>query len=301
MIGLATSQSAESSLGTYIGHYNEKRTAIELSNTEKERPALMAEDIYRMVEQDESERMFVGDDEALYEVGGGEKESGFIKFEDIQNIIDKGEKSPIVGHTHPISVYNNVGYTDAELEQMKGENGLPAPMPSSLTDIMGSVDAMEHFDNQNVTIRDRVYDPTGVWEYKIDGNNLAVKLFLEFRQNFNKTIEASMTSVDEQVMEKSGLDLDRVHPLKRISVLKSNKDTRSLGEKLEKAGDEYFDNLSEETQKILEKFAELEVSCGDLARSKKIGLNQEEIRSLIDKYIEDSLAVGIQVTYVPRT
>lgn len=296
MIGLATSQSAESHLGTYIGHFHGKKTHVEILNKEKERPAMTLENIRRMIIQDESERMFVGTDKALYEVEGGEKESGLIKFEDIQNVIDKGEGSPIVGHTHPISVYDNIGYTHLELDEMRSKNESPTPMPPSLTDVMGSVNTTEHFSDQDITIRERVYDPTGIWEYKIQDDNPAIKLFLGFYQNLNKALEANITTADRQIMKKLGLD--HIHPAKRVAALKSNEDTRVLGEKIEEVSDEYLENISEGTWETLEKFAELEILAVRLAGAKKAGYDERRIKNIIDDYIQTAKGIGIQVSYI---
>ena len=295
MIGLATSQSAESRLGTYIGHYHGKETHIEALSKEKARPVITLENIRRMVIQDESERMFIGTDEALYEVGGGEKESGFIKFEDIQSVIDEGEQSPIVGHTHPISVYDNVGYTRSELDEMKRENILPTPMPPSLTDIMGSVDAAKHFDEQNVEIRERVYDPTGIWEYRVQTDNEAVGLLTEFQRNLSDNIEANLTDSDRQIMRKFGLE--SIHPSKRIAILKSSPETSAIGNKLEQVADSYIENLPEETKEKLQKFGEIEVLCADIAGVKRSGQNRQQIKNLIDNYVQIAKNIGVQVSY----
>lgn len=297
MIGLATSQAAESRLGTYIGHL--KETRIErIIDKDKERKPVTAQELRVMVMQDESERIFVGTDNGLYEVGGGEKESGFTKFEDIQRFVDEGEKDPVVAHTHPISVFDNAGYTTKELNEMRARGDSLVSMPPSITDIMGSVSSAEHFKDQDIEIRNRVYDPTGMWEYTLQQDNSAIELFKKFQHDLNERIEASLTDTDKQIMNKLGVN--KIHPAKRIAVLKTNQDTLAIGEKLEQTANQFMEELSEDTMETLSKFGELEYLCLNIAGAKKSGHNQKQTRELIKNYTETASSVGIQISYTPR-
>ena len=293
MMGLATSQFSENRSGTYIGHAHE--TKIERLEKNKEFKQIKIDDIQRMVLQDESERIFLGSGDKLYEVAGGQKESGFVEFKDIQHIIDQGEKSPIVGHTHPISVYDNAGYTAKDIGEMKKENNLPAPMPPSITDIMGSINTAKHFDDQGVEMRERVYDPTGMWEYRVQIANAAIELFDEFQRDLSNTVEANLTDSDRQIMKE--LELDSIHPVKRVAFLKSNPKTSVIGVKLEQAVDTCLENLPEEKQEVFQRFGEIEVLCVDIAGAKKSGYDYQQIQNLIGDYIQTARAIGVQVSY----
>jgi hypothetical protein len=291
MIGLANSQGVE---GQYIGHYREVSIA-EPSKDKGERKILSSKDIHGMVLHDHSERMFLGDDHGLYEVDGGEKESGLITFDDIQGLIDRGENSPILGHTHPMSAYDNIGYSAEEINEMRSENAVPAPMPPSMTDIIGTIDTLDYFNGQNIKIRGRVYDPTGMWEYKIDPNNHAVRLFIEFKSKLNANIEDALTEEERKVMEEFGIN--KIHPAKRIEVLKSDPRTINIGRKLEMAASNYFESLSEESKANLEKFAQLEIIVSGLAEAQKLD-KQDRTQQLIQNYIRAGSDIGVQVVYV---
>ena len=295
MIGLATSQAAENRLGTYIGHL--KETPIESVDKDREKRVVTTEEIRTMVLRDESERMFVGTNGGLYEVGGGEKESGFTKFEDIQRFIDEGEDTPIVAHTHPISVFDNAGYTTEELNEMRARRDSLVSMPPSITDVMGSVSAAEHFKDQEVEIRNRVYDPAGMWEYTVRQDNSAIGQFKKFQYDLAERIEAALTDTDKETMKKFGVG--KVHPAKRIAVLKANQDTLAIGEKLEQTANQFLEELTEDTKETLGKFAELEYLCLNIAGAKRSGHDQEQIRGLIKNYTETAASVGIQVSYTP--
>ncbi|HEY4474464.1 MAG TPA: hypothetical protein VJC06_00885 [Candidatus Paceibacterota bacterium] len=285
----------ESSLGTYIGHI--KETPIERIDKEKEKRPVTLEQIKIMIAQDESERMFVGSNSGLFEMGGGEKESGFIKFEDIQHFIDENEKSPVVAHTHPIAVFDNAGYTPEELNKMRTERNFLAPMPPSITDIMGSVSTVEHFKDQDVEIRNKVYDPTGMWEYTLQQDNSAIELFKKFQHDLSERTEASLTDTDKQIMEEHGIN--KAHPAKRVSILKANPSTRVIGEKLEQTANQFIDELTEDTKEALSKFGKLEYFCLDIAGAKRAGHDQEQTKKLIRNYIETAASIGIQVSYTP--
>ena len=251
-----------------------------------------------MVTQNESERMFVGTDSGLYEVSGGEKESGFTKFEDIQRFIDEGEDAPVVAHTHPISVFDNAGYTTEVLNEMRARGDSLVSMPPSITDVIGSVSAAEHFKDQEIEIRNRVYDPSGMWEYTLQQDNSAIKLFKKFQHDLNERIETSLTDADKQIMKKFGID--KIHPAKRIAVLKTNPDTLAIGEKLEQTGNQFWEELTEDTMETLGKFGELEYLCLDIAGAQRAGRNREQTSELIKKYMETAASIGIQVSYAPR-
>ena len=295
MIGLATSQAAESRLGTYIGHI--KETPIERIDEEKEKRPLTLEQIKIMVVHDESERMFVGSNDGLYEMGGGEKESGFIKFEDIQHFVDENEKSPVVAHTHPIAVFDNAGYTSEELNKMRMKRDSLAPMPPSITDIMGSISTVEHFKDQNIEIRNRVYDPTGMWEYTLQQDNSAIELIKKFQHDLSERIEASLTDIDEKIMKE--YKINKAHPAKRIAILKANSVTQAIGEKLEQTANKFIDELAEDTKETLSKFGKLEYLCLDIAGAKRLGYDQEQLQEFIRRYIETAAGIGIQVSYTP--
>jgi hypothetical protein len=297
MMGFAATQSSASEKPTdiYSGH---PETKIEALKANSELKKISLEDIQNMITHDEFERMLLGNTDALYEAGNGYEESGHIKFEDIQKVIDQGEKSPIIGHTHPLSVYNNVGYTSEDIEAMRREASLRAPMPPSITDIMGSINTDTHFNPQGVEIREQVYDPTGTWEYSIQTSNSSIQIFNQFQVDFLENINTSLSESDHELLKAS--NLKDQHPGKIIAVLKSNAETSLLGNKIEATATSYLDNLPEEQGEVLSKLEELEILGSEIASSKKSEKTSEEVRILLNTYMELAQDIGIQISYEPH-
>lgn len=297
MMGLATSQISEDRLRSYIGHHRET-AIIEQIEIDKKGP-LTVNDIKNIIIKGETEYIFLGTAGDMYEAGEGYKENGFIELDQIQNIIDSKRGSPILGHTHPLSVYDNVGYSPKDIEKMRlSESELPAPMPPSFTDFIGSTMTENHFHNQGIVIKQRVYDPTGTWEYEIETANPATRLLLDFQKNLSQYIDSNLAESDMKIIK--GLGLHKTHPSKLTTALKSNPSTATIGDKIDKLADGYMTGLSESELEILEKLAELEILCTGIAGSKKAGLDKGRVQEMIRDFIQLGQELGIKISYSPE-
>ncbi len=294
MMGFAATQSSASEKPTNI-YPSHTETILELPQVNQESRKIILEDIQKMIVHDEFERMFLGTEKNLYQAGSGHDESGYISFDDIQKIIDQGEKSPIVAHTHPLSVYDNVGYDSKDIDAMRKEGHAPAPMPPSIVDIMSSIDTDAYFDPQDVEVREQVYDPTGTWEYTVQTDNPSIQLFSQFQTGFQENLYAALTEKDHDLLQKSNLE-DK-HPAKIIAILKASPTTSEIGNKLETTATTYLENLPENQQDVLTKLAEMEILGSEIASAKKTGKTDEQIKLLIDTYIQNAREIGVLVSY----
>jgi len=295
MMGFAVSSNhVEDSYRAYIGHSSDKN--IENIDDYPEESGL--EKIKLMVMEDDFERILLGKgSDNKFIVKKGNKDSCFFEFEDIQKIIDEGERNPTIAHTHPISVYDNVGYTEKEIESMRGNGQSPAPMPPSITDIIGGVGSDEYFDTQGVNLRQKVFDPTGTWEYEYKNNNPNIEKFKIFQEEIIKTLEESITEEDRKILEKYEIILENTHPLKRIIILSSMPETRHIAEKMNKSIEEYQNKISKELIDPLKKVRDIEFYGTEISTIRNPEENQGKIEDLIDQYIKSAAELGFEVRY----
>lgn len=294
MLGVATAQGAEGAQAAYIGHVKDGVTTE--AQAKAEAMPLSVAEIRNMVRYDTAERMMLGTDAGLREVRGSEGEWGEVSFADIQELVDSGERSPIFGHTHPLSVYTNVGYSEARLDELRASGEAPGPMAPSFTDIIGLAAAEEHFDDA-ITLRGRAYDPTGVWEYSVDEDHEAIRELKNFREGLEKRFAKALNDQEREFVRVSGVG--GLHPAKRIVALSLMPGGERIAEKFEKTLERYAESLSKTTLTVLAQSTNVEHLSTQLAAARLKNASPEEIQRLVQNYISTAASLGVSVTYTP--
>ncbi|WKZ27255.1 MAG: hypothetical protein QY311_00655 [Candidatus Paceibacterota bacterium] len=297
MLGVATAQGAESAESkAYTGHAHEESSAETTTHSERASADVVTEaQIRTMLRYDMGERMFLGTETKLTRVAEGRGEWGGVSFSTIQELMDRGEGVPVIGHTHPLSVYRNVGYSTEEIETLRARGEAPAPMPPSFTDIIGAIDAAEHFRESDTAIRGRVYDPTGMWEYSVDEEHTAVRTFLRFREGLERAVNDALTAEEHAQMREWGIQ--DAHPAKRIEQVRKKVNGVPIAAKMQMAMMRFTASLPERTLRVVERFASLETLSVQLASAKRNAADSKQIARAIDTYITSCERLGISISY----
>ncbi|MEK7514877.1 MAG: hypothetical protein AAB608_00650 [Patescibacteria group bacterium] len=295
MLGVATAQGAESAPVAYAGHTHEEPSA-EATNIERTHEGALTEaQIRTMLRYDVGERVFLGTEKGTARIAEGRGEWIGASATAIRELLDRGEGAPIIGHTHPLSIYRNVGYTAEDLETLRARGETPGPMPPSFTDVLGAINTAEHFSESEVAILSRAYDPTGVWEYSIDEDHVAVRTFLRFRDGLERAVNDALTTDEHAQMRE--WSIQNVHPAKRIQLVRKKVNGVPIAAKMEMAMMRFTASLPERTLRIVERFASLETLSVQLASAKRNAADSQQIARAIDTYITSCERLGISVSY----
>jgi hypothetical protein len=205
-----------------------------------------------------------------------------------------------LAHTHPISAYAGVGYFGKEIEEVQSGKLKASPMPPSIVDFQGAAQANQYLEPKGIVVEQKVFDATGIWEFKIDKEN--INQFNEYKEVIKKTQEmgprvvAQLSSKEKEIFSK----MNNVHQEKILQVLYENPETRALGEKLEKISENELTKIAEKYPEVLEAMDRINVVSDEIIKFDKYKRNpnfKESLDELINEYKLEAAKLGFEVEY----
>lgn len=221
----------------------------------------------------------------------GTETSSVTDFADVEKLIKAGSRNIDMIHTHPAELYRNLGYTERQLAFIKSGEAESAPLPPSALDIQGAVSTRLHFKSDKVEFLQQVYEPSGIWEFKLDSKHPFVnrlKAMDEEGRKFSKGVKFSKLEI-ELLKKKVDANTD---PREIIPLLESDPETKSIAKRFEN----FLEKIEEKYEKELKELNNLELLAYEVMAS---GSNEPLRQEATRKYLDLCKNIGIEMNYKP--
>ncbi|MDP2933648.1 MAG: hypothetical protein Q8N81_05985, partial [bacterium] len=280
----------------------ERAKTGEAREQESEKRILTEEELKQAVFTDENESSFIASDSTggkFQEVTTGDETNVIFDTRKVQEAAKKS-KNLVVAHTHTLESYTELGYKAEDVEKMRaGELPIP-PTPPSTLDLRTSA-ALEYYvgkANKGAAVTNRVFEPTGVWEYRADPHHPFVKAveasFKKLDKGMKKAV-AELPKEDRRLLKSKGME--RPLPGNDVITLDQDPQTEHVGDildaSLRKAG------LGTELDKFDTTLDEMDMAAKELRSATMTGQSAETKKYLTEMYIGVCRRNGIDMKYSP--
>ena len=152
----------------------------------------------------------------------------------------------------------------------------------------------------------KVIDPTGEWEFTLDEKNGFIDRYSEFMSYMEnsseddfKRKELGLSDDEIKSLQSKGDEIENTHPENRMLVLQNDPETKKIADKI----NERF--LTKENELFSkQEQAEFDEIFGNEPTSLAVKISKfslieskEDVKKMIDEYIERAKKLGINVTY----
>lgn len=270
---------------------------------ENEKRILTEAELKQAVFTDDNESSFIASDSTdgkFREITTGDETNVAFDVRQVQAEAKKS-KNLVAAHTHPMESYIDLGYKAADVEKMRtGELAIP-PTPPSTLDLRTSA-ALAHYvgqANRDAAVTNRVFEPTGVWEYRADPHHPFVKAvedsFKKLDRGMKKAV-AELPKEDRRLLKSKGME--RPLPGNDILTLDQDPQTEHVGDildaSLRQAG------LGAELDKFDPTLDEMDLAAKELRSATMTGQSAETKKHLTEMYIGVCQRNGIEMKYFPH-
>lgn len=234
----------------------------------------------------------------------GKSNFGTIPLDKVAEQLKAGAEKIEIIHTHPLAAYP--GYSEARIAKIKKGEVDARPMPPSNTDFVSLINELNQFKNSNKRIMNKVIDPTGEWEFTLDEKNGFIDRYSEFMSYMEnsseddfKRKELGLSDDEIKSLQSKGDEIENTHPENRMLVLQNDPETKKIADKI----NERF--LTKENELFSkQEQAEFDEIFGNEPTSLAVKISKfslieskEDVKKMIDEYIERAKKLGINVTY----
>ena len=132
-------------------------------------------------------------------------------------------KSDIVSiHIHPLASYEFLGYSKEQIQQMR-DGEIPIPQtPPSMMDFRSSslIDYYLKKDNKDIHTTHRVYEPTGMWDIRLDAKHPFVRYMQKGNKALDRAVRETFSKLTPEERAKLGVSSKKIKSLADIPNLK---------------------------------------------------------------------------------